>query len=630
MENRLPFLPTRDLVVFPGIVTPVYVGREKSINTLETIVSGEQNQMLFAMQKDTLKEDPRIPGDVYTTGVLVNILQTVKMPNKTVKILVEAESRVIIEDPKEEKGKYTAGYTVVESKNLDKKEALAVYRKVLEYYEEFSKFSSKALPEILVTLKSSKDISGGFDLIASNLPIDSKEKQKILEMLDAEQRGFMLLDILTKEIELNEIEKKVEDKVRNKMNDAQKAYYLKEKINAMKEEIQDYTPEDENSDLAERIEKAKLPAEVKKKVDEELKKMSKMSGLSAEASVSRNYIETLLDLPWKKTTKDDLNIERAASVLDRDHYGLKEVKERILDYLAVKKLNPKMKGTIICLVGPPGVGKTSLAKSVADSLGRKFVRVSLGGVRDEAEIRGHRRTYIGSMPGRIMKAMKIAGVKNPLILLDELDKMSSDFKGDPASAMLEVLDPEQNIHFEDHYIDTPFDLSEVFFLATANDLRNIPEPLIDRMEIITLSSYTEYEKLHIAKQYLVKQLQEENGLKNIKITVSDNVILKIINEYTREAGVRNLKREINNLFRKVARKVVKENIDKVTITVNNLEKYLGKAKYRPEKLKEKTYKVGIVNGLAWTAVGGVTLEVQGVLIPGKGTLNLTGTLGNVN
>ena len=629
MENRLPFLPTRDLVVFPGIVTPVYVGREKSINTLETIVSGEQNQMLFAMQKDTLKEDPRIPGDVYTTGVLVNILQTVKMPNKTVKILVEAESRVIIEDPKEEKGKYTAGYTVVESKNLDKKEALAVYRKVLEYYEEFSKFSSKALPEILVTLKSSKDISGGFDLIASNLPIDSKEKQKILEMLDAEQRGFMLLDILTKEIELNEIEKKVEDKVRNKMNDAQKAYYLKEKINAMKEEIQDYTPEDENSDLAERIEKAKLPAEVKKKVDEELKKMSKMSGLSAEASVSRNYIETLLDLPWKKTTKDDLNIERAASVLDRDHYGLKEVKERILDYLAVKKLNPKMKGTIICLVGPPGVGKTSLAKSVADSLGRKFVRVSLGGVRDEAEIRGHRRTYIGSMPGRIMKAMKIAGVKNPLILLDELDKMSSDFKGDPASAMLEVLDPEQNIHFEDHYIDTPFDLSEVFFLATANDLRNIPEPLIDRMEIITLSSYAEYEKLHIAKQYLVKQLQEENGLKNIKITVSDNVILKIINEYTREAGVRNLKREINNLFRKVARKVVKENIDKVTITVNNLEKYLGKAKYRPEKLKEKTYKVGIVNGLAWTAVGGVTLEVQGVLIPGKGTLNLTGTLGNV-
>ncbi len=439
----------------------------------------------------------------------------------------------------------------------------------------------------------------------------------------------MILDLLSKEIEINEIEKKVEDKVRNKMNDAQKAYYLKEKINAMKEEIQDYTPEDEDKDLAERIEKAKLPAEVKKKVDEELKKMSKMPGFSAEASVSRNYIETLLELPWKKTTKDDLDIERASSVLDRDHYGLKEVKERILDYLAVKKLNPKMKGTIICLVGPPGVGKTSLAKSVADSMGRKFVRVSLGGVRDEAEIRGHRRTYIGSMPGRIMKAMKLAGVKNPLILLDELDKMSSDFKGDPASAMLEVLDPEQNIHFEDHYIDVPYDLSQVFFLATANDLRNIPEPLIDRMEIISLSSYTEYEKLHIAKQYLVKQLQEENGLKDIKITISDNVILKIINEYTREAGVRSLKREINNLFRKLARKVVKEKLEKITVNAGNLEKYLGKAKFRPEKMKERTYKVGIVNGLAWTSVGGITLEVQGVLIPGKGALNLTGTLGNV-
>ncbi len=629
MENRLPFLPTRDLVIFPGIVTPVYVGREKSMKTLERVANGQNNKMLFGMQKDTMKEEPNLPEDVYTTGVIVNVLQTVKMPNKTIKMLVEAEGRVILHDPKEENGEYTSGYTIAETKKADTKEALAVYRKVLEFYEQYNKFTGKALPEILITLKSTKDISSGFDLIANNLFIDTKEKQKVLEMFDVEQRGLMLLDILTKEIEINEIEKKVEDKVRNKMNDAQKAYYLKEKINAMKEEIQDYTPEDDNSDLAERIEKAKLPAEVKKKVQEELKKMSKMPGFSAEASVSRNYIETLLDLPWKKTTKDDLNIEKASQILDRDHYGLKEVKERILDYLAVKKLNPKMKGTIICLVGPPGVGKTSLAKSVADSMGRKFVRVSLGGVRDEAEIRGHRRTYIGSMPGRIMKAMKLAGVKNPLVLLDELDKMSSDFKGDPASAMLEVLDPEQNIHFEDHYIDTPFDLSEVFFLATANDLRNIPEPLIDRMEIITLSSYTEYEKLHIAKQYLVRQMQEENGLKDVKVTISDNVILKIINEYTREAGVRSLKREINNLFRKLARKVVKEGIDKVTVNANNLEKYLGKAKFRPEKLKEKTFKVGIVNGLAWTAVGGVTLEVQGVLIPGKGTLNLTGTLGNV-
>ncbi len=630
MENRLPFLPTRDLVIFPGVVTPVYVGRDKSVKTLEKIQSSGNDKMLFGMQRDIMKEDPKLPEDVYTTGVIVNVLQTVKMPNKTIKMLVEAESRVLLENPKEEEdGSYSAGYIKLECKNTDSKEVLAVYRKVVDYYEKYAKFLGKSLPEVLVTLKSTKDLNGGFDLIANNLMIDSQDKQKILEVLDLEERGYMILDLLSREIEISEIEKKVEDKVRNKMNDAQKAYYLKEKINAMKEEIQDYTPEDENSDLAEKIEKAKLPADVKKKVEEELKKMSKMPAFSAEASVSRNYIETLLDLPWKKTTKDDLDIEKASKILDRDHYGLKEVKERILDYLAVKQLNPKMKGTIICLVGPPGVGKTSLARSIADSMGRKFTRVSLGGVRDEAEIRGHRRTYIGSMPGRIMKAMKIAGVKNPLILLDELDKMSSDFKGDPASAMLEVLDPEQNIHFEDHYIDVAYDLSEVFFLATANDLRNIPEPLIDRMEIVTLSSYTEYEKLHIAKQYLVKQLQEENGLKNVKVTISDNVILKIINEYTREAGVRSLKREINNLFRKLARKVVKEKLDKIVVNTNNLEKYLGKAKFRPEKMKEKTYKVGIVNGLAWTAVGGVTLEVQGVLIPGKGVLNLTGTLGNV-
>ena len=539
------------------------------------------------------------------------------------------ENRVTIIDPREVDGEYDAEYSVIECVNQDNKETVAIYRKVLEYFERYSKLGGKVLPELLISLKTTKDINNALDIIANNLYVDNQEKQKILETFDSKERGYLILDILSKEIEINEIEKKVEDKVRTKMNDAQKAYYIREKINAMKDEIQDYTPEDDNSDLKEKIEKAKLPAEVKKKVDEELRKMSKMPAFSAEASVSRNYIDVLLDLPWKKMTKDDLDIEKASKILERDHYGLKEVKDRILDYLAVKKLNPKMRGTIICLVGPPGVGKTSIARSIADAMGRKFVRVSLGGVRDEAEIRGHRRTYIGSMPGRIMKAMKLAGTKNPFILLDELDKMASDFKGDPASAMLEVLDPEQNIHFEDHYVDVPFDLSEVFFLGTANDLRNIPEPLIDRMEIIHLSSYTEYEKLHIAKQYLIKQIQEENGLKDIKVSISDKVILKIINEYTREAGVRNLKREINNLFRKIARKVVKENVEKITISTTNLEKYLGKPKFRPEKLKEREYKVGIVNGLAWTAVGGVTLEVQGVLIPGKGQLSLTGTLGNV-
>ncbi|MCI6152786.1 MAG: endopeptidase La [Fusobacterium perfoetens] len=629
MNNKLPFLPTRDLVIFPGVVTPVYVGRDKSIKTLERVMDNEDSKMLFGMQKDSLVENPELPKDVYDIGVIVNILQTVKMPNNTIKLLVEAENRVTIINPREVDGEYEAEYSVIECVNTENKETTAVYRKVLEYFERYSKLGGKVLPELLINLKSTKDINGALDIIANNLYIDNQEKQRILESFDTKERGYLILDILSKEIEINEIEKKVEDKVRNKMNEAQKAYYIREKINAMKDEIHDYTPEEENSDLKEKIEKAKLPAEVKKKIDEELKKMSKMPAFSAEASVSRNYIDVLLDLPWKKMTKDILDIEKAAEILDRDHYGLKEVKDRILDYLAVKQLNPKMRGTIICLVGPPGVGKTSIAKSIAEAMGRKFVRVSLGGVRDEAEIRGHRRTYIGSMPGRIMKAMKLAGTKNPFILLDELDKMASDFKGDPASAMLEVLDPEQNIHFEDHYVDVPFDLSEVFFLGTANDLRNIPGPLIDRMEIIHLSSYTEYEKLHIAQKYLIKQIQEENGLKDIKISISDKVILKIINEYTREAGVRNLKREINSLYRKIARKVVKEKVDKLTINVNNLEKYLGKPKFRPEKLKEREYKVGIVNGLAWTSVGGVTLEVQGVLIPGKGQLSLTGTLGNV-
>ena len=382
-------------------------------------------------------------------------------------------------------------------------------------------------------------------------------------------------------------------------------------------------------DLVEKLKKAKLPKEVKQKLDVEMKKLSKMPPFSAEATVSRNYIETVLDLPWEKSTKDILDLKKANDILERDHYGLKDAKNRVLDYLAVKKLNPNMKGGILCLAGPPGIGKTSLVKSIADAMGRKFVRVSLGGMRDEAEIRGHRRTYIGSMPGKLIKAMKDAGTKNPVILLDEIDKMSNDYKGDPASAMLEVLDPEQNSHFEDHYIDMPFDLSKVFFVATANDLRTVSPPLRDRMEIINISSYTEFEKLHIAKNYLIKQAKEENGLKDYDIHIPDNVILKIIDEYTREAGVRSLKREIITLCRKIAREVVEQKKKKFTIKSSSLEKLLGKPKFRPEKMKEKQPKQGVVNGLAWTSVGGVTLEVQGVSIPGKGEISLTGTLGNV-
>lgn len=626
--SKTLFLPTRDLVIFPGIVTPIYVGRAKSVSTLESAVNSK-SKLVLGMQKDPSKEEPELPNDIYKIGAIVNILQIVKMPNNNIKVLIEAEERVMIEDVETTDTEYTATYKTIKCTNGKAKETEAIYRKVLGYFEKFVGLTGKISPELLVNLKGIKDINSAFDIISSNLPVKSEVRQELLEIFDVKDRGFKLLELLASEMEIASLEKKIDDKVKTKMNEAQKSYYIKEKINAMKEELGDFSQDEDMLDLVEKLNKTKLPKEVKKKLDSEMKKLSKMPPFSAEATVSRNYIETVLDLPWDKTTKDILDLKKANDILERDHYGLKEAKSRVLDYLAVKKLNPSMKGGILCLAGPPGIGKTSLVKSIADAMGRKFVRVSLGGVRDEAEIRGHRRTYIGSMPGKLIKAMKDAGSKNPVILLDEIDKMSNDFKGDPASAMLEVLDPEQNSHFEDHYIDMPFDLSKVFFVATANDLRNVSAPLRDRMEIINISSYTEFEKLHIAKKYLIKQAKEENGLKDYDIQISDNVIMKIIDEYTREAGVRNLKREFITLCRKLARDAVEQDKKKFIIKSSSLEKYLGKPKFRPEKLKEKEPKLGVVNGLAWTSVGGVTLEVQGVAIPGKGELSLTGTLGNV-
>ncbi len=626
--SKTLFLPTRDLVIFPGIVTPIYVGRAKSVSTLESAVNSK-SKLVLGMQKDPSKEDPELPNDIYKIGVIVNILQIVKMPNNNIKVLIEAEERVMIEDVETTDTEYIATYKTIKCTNGKAKETEAIYRKVIGYFEKFVGLTGKISPELLVNLKGIKDINSAFDIISSNLPVKSEVRQELLEIFDVKDRGFKLLELLASEMEIASLEKKIDDKVKTKMNEAQKSYYIKEKINAMKEELGDFSQDEDMLDLVEKLNKTKLPKEVKKKLDSEMKKLSKMPPFSAEATVSRNYIETVLDLPWDKTTKDILDLKKANDILERDHYGLKEAKSRVLDYLAVKKLNPSMKGGILCLAGPPGIGKTSLVKSIADAMGRKFVRVSLGGVRDEAEIRGHRRTYIGSMPGKLIKAMKDAGSKNPVILLDEIDKMSNDFKGDPASAMLEVLDPEQNSHFEDHYIDMPFDLSKVFFVATANDLRNVSAPLRDRMEIINISSYTEFEKLHIAKKYLIKQAKEENGLKDYDIQISDNVIMKIIDEYTREAGVRNLKREFITLCRKLARDAVEQDKKKFIIKSSSLEKYLGKPKFRPEKLKEKEPKLGVVNGLAWTSVGGVTLEVQGVAIPGKGELSLTGTLGNV-
>ena len=625
---KAPFLPIRDLVIFPNVVTPIYVGRANSIATLEKAIANK-TKLVLGLQKDASQENPTFDGDIYEVGVIANIVQIIRMPNNNIKVLVEAENRVKIKDIKKEENEYVTTYTVIEETLKDSKETEAIYRKVFTRFEKYVSMIGKFSSELILNLKKIEDYSNGLDIMASNLNISSEKKQEILEISNVRDRGYRILDEIVAEMEIATLEKTIDDKVKTKMNEAQRAYYLKEKISVMKEELGDFSQDDDVIEIVDRLKNADIPKEVREKLEVEVKKLSKMQPFSAESSVIRNYIEAVLDLPWNSQTNDALDLKKASEILERDHYGLKDAKEKVLDYLAVKKLNPSMNGVILCLAGPPGIGKTSLVKSIAESMGRKFVRVSLGGVRDEAEIRGHRRTYVGSMPGKIMKAMKEAGTNNPVMLLDEIDKMSNDFKGDPASAMLEVLDPEQNKNFEDHYIDMPFDLSKVFFVATANDLRNVSAHLRDRMDILQLSSYTEFEKLHIAQKFLLKQAQRENGLANIDIKIPDRVMFKLIDEYTREAGVRNLKREIINICRKLAREVVEKDIKKFNLKTADLEKYLGKAKFRPEKSRKAVGKIGVVNGLAWTAVGGVTLDVQGVDTPGKGEVTLTGTLGNV-
>ena len=626
--SKAPFLPIRDLVIFPNVVTPIYVGRANSIATLEKAIASK-TKLVLGLQKDASEENPTFDGDIYEVGVIANIVQIIRMPNNNIKVLVEAESRVKIKDIEKEDKENFATYTVIKETLKDGKETEAIYRKVFTRFEKYISMIGKFSSELILNLKKIEDYSNGLDIMASNLNISAEKKQAILEISNVKDRGYKILDDIVAEMEIASLEKTIDEKVKTKMNEAQRAYYLKEKISVMKEELGDFSQDDDVIEIVDRVKDADIPKEVREKLEAEIKKLTKMQPFSAESSVIRNYIEAVLDLPWSKETKDVLNLKKASEILERDHYGLKEAKEKVLDYLAVKTLNPSMNGAILCLSGPPGIGKTSLVKSIAESMGRKFVRVSLGGVRDEAEIRGHRRTYVGSMPGKLMKAMKEAGTKNPVILLDEIDKMSNDYKGDPASAMLEVLDPEQNKNFEDHYIDMPFDLSKVFFVATANDLRNVSAPLRDRMDILQLSSYTEFEKLHIAQKFLLKQAQKENGLADIDIKIPDKVMFKLIDEYTREAGVRNLKREIINICRKLAREVVEKDIKKFNLKASDLEKYLGKAKFRPEKSRKAVGKVGVVNGLAWTAVGGVTLDVQGVDTAGKGDVTLTGTLGNV-
>lgn len=627
---KKPFIATRELVVFPGVVTPIFIGRQSSLLSLEESLSRFDNKLILSTQKDPNIEEPKLPEDICETGVLVHVIQTVKMPNGTVKVLVEAKHRVVIGEFEELGGIQYCDYEEVFPKPIDESKAEALKRRVIDEFSNYSKTTQKILPDVIYNIKEVKNIDKVFDLICTNLMVSTKIKQELLEVLDLEERAYKILSIIEKEIEIFTIEKEIESKVREQMSEVQKNYYLREKIKAMREEMgEDSDSDDEIEELDQRVKDSDVPKELKTKLFKELSRLKKMPDFSAESSVIRTYVETVLELPWKKFTKDEIDIEKAEQILNEDHYGLVEVKERILEFLAVKKLNNTLKGSIICLVGPPGVGKTSLAHSIARSMNRKFTRISLGGLRDEAEIRGHRRTYIGSMPGRLINALKQVEVNNPTMLFDEIDKMASDYRGDPASAMLEVLDPAQNHTFEDHYIDHPFDLSNVFFICTANDLGGIPGPLRDRMEIINIESYTEFEKMNIAKKYLIPQTKEENGLKDYSISISDSEILKIINEYTREAGVRSLRREIGKIFRKMAKEALVSKSKKLSVTDAKIKKYLGNPKFREDKVKGKTGKIGVVNGLAWTSVGGTMLEIQAVKMEGKGILQLTGKLGDV-
>jgi len=628
--QKKPFIATRELVVFPGVVTPIFIGRPSSLASIEESLAKFDNKLVLSSQKDGEIEEPKLPEDVYETGVLVHVLQSVRMPNGNVKVLVEAKHRVLITDVTNIDGINYADYTEVFSKPIDESKSEALKRKVIDEFANYAKITQKVLPDIIYNIKDIKNTDKAFDLICTNLMIPTAAKQELLEILDVEERAYKILSIIEREIEIFTLEKEIENRVKEQMAEVQKNYYLREKIKAIKEEIGEEADSDEEiAELEQKIEDSKIPEDLKGKLIKEIARLKRMPDFSSEASVIRSYVETVLELPWEKSTKDEIDIKKAQEILDEDHYGLEEVKERILEFLAVKKLNNTLKGSIICLVGPPGVGKTSLAHSIARSMNRKFTRISLGGVRDEAEIRGHRRTYVGAMPGRIVNSLKQVGVNNPVMLFDEIDKMASDFRGDPASAMLEVLDPAQNSTFEDHYIDHTFDLSKVFFVCTANDIGGIPGPLRDRMEIIFIESYTEFEKLNIAKKYLIPQTKEENGLNDYKIPFSDASILKVINEYTREAGVRSLRREISKIFRKMAKEILLEKTSKLSVTETKIKKYLGNAKYRADKIKKDEGKIGVVNGLAWTAVGGTTLEVQAVKMEGKGLLQLTGKLGDV-
>ena len=626
-RKNLPVLPLRDVVVFPHMVIPLFVGRRKSIKALEKAMESGKEIMLVA-QKSASDDDPTV-DQIHTIGTLANILQLLRLPDGTVKVLVEGEYRAEVREYIDTEEYFAADVEPIVSEPIASEESEALMRSVLAEFDQYVKLNMKIPPEILTSLTGIEDPSRLADTISAHLSLKLEDKQRLLEMRGVRERLEHILAVMESEIDLLQVEKRIRGRVKRQMEKSQREYYLNEQMKAIQKELgeMDDAP-NEMEELAKKIENSGMPKEALEKAESELNKLKMMSPMSAEATVVRNYIDWLVSVPWKKKTRIEKDISKAFKVLEHDHYGLEKVKERILEYLAVQQRVKKLKGPILCLVGPPGVGKTSLGQSIARATGRKFIRVALGGVRDEAEIRGHRRTYIGSMPGKIVQNLAKVKVRNPLFLLDEVDKMAMDFRGDPSSALLEVLDPEQNHTFSDHYLEVDYDLSDVMFVATANTL-NIPGPLLDRMEVIRLSGYTEDEKLNIAKRYLVKKQRQANGLKADEITMSDAAIRDVIRYYTREAGVRSLEREIAKIFRKVAKELVMgRRKTKVSITPKAVEKYLGVRRFR-YGMAEETNQVGQVTGLAWTEVGGELLTIESVILPGKGKLTITGKLGDV-
>ncbi|MFL2789513.1 MAG: endopeptidase La [Paracoccaceae bacterium] len=624
--ENYPVLPLRDIVVFPHMIVPLFVGREKSVKALEEVMKDDR-QILLSSQIDPSVDEPQQDG-IYKVGVLANVLQLLKLPDGTVKVLVEGKTRVKIISFIENNHFFEARASEIRELSGDETATKVLLRSVAEEFSRYAKAKKNIPEEALSSIAGATDANKLADLVAGHLGLEIEQKQDLLETLSISERLEKVFGLMQGEMSVLKVEKKIKSRVKNQMERTQREYYLNEQMKAIQKELGD--GEEGQNEIAELEEKAtrfKLSKEAKEKVDSEIKKLKNMSPMSAEATVVRNYLDWILGIPWNVRSRIKKDLGRAEKILDEDHYGLEKVKERIVEYLAVQQRSKKLKGPIMCLVGPPGVGKTSLGKSVARATGREFIRISLGGVRDESEIRGHRRTYIGSMPGKIIQALKKAKTSNPLILLDEIDKMGQDFRGDPASAMLEVLDPEQNNTFADHYLEVEYDLSDVMFLTTANSY-NMPAPLLDRMEIITLAGYTEHEKIEIAKQHLVSKQLKNHGLKDKEIVLKEEAILRIIRNFTREAGVRNLEREIAKIARKVVTKIVKKETTSVTVSSDNLESHLGVAKFR-FGLAEKDDQVGVATGLAWTSVGGELLSIEALRLPGKGRMKTTGKLGDV-